>query len=170
MNFRYGSKWNNRLQCPIDEIGEAAARERGFAGWTSVTRMSDTGRNPKYTILVGPNASHVRVHRYDAAGSVIESYDWGEVPGRPELFLDNHKVWVYGDDVSEPQGFKDSVAHKAWVFFQDGTATCRETIKGMPEVKITRYRDLDMSGHWRERPAWGDWDRFGEHPEPVLTT
>ncbi|OLT39923.1 hypothetical protein BJF86_06710 [Serinicoccus sp. CNJ-927] len=86
------------------------------------------------------------------------------------MFLDNHKVWVYGDDVSEPQSFKDSVAHKAWVFFQDGTANCRDTIKGMPEVKITRYRDLDMSGRWRERPAWGDWDRFGEQPKPVLTT
>ncbi|WP_143553951.1 hypothetical protein [Serinicoccus sp. CUA-874] len=60
------------------------------------------------------------------------------------------------------------MGNKGWVFRQDGTADCREAIKGLPEVKITRYSDLDMSGHWRERPVWGDWNRFGEHPEPDI--
>lgn len=167
VSYRYGRDWNIRLLQPIAEIDQQEA-ERCFetSPQLSVSRLRADRAVPDYTLVMGAGGDHVRVRVYDDNGSIVESFDWGQVSESDKLFLMNYKVWVYAEDSSGPRTFSQSAAHKAWVFRQDGTATCRETIKGMPEVKITHYRDLDMSGHWRERPVWGDWDRFGEHPEP----
>lgn len=96
----------------------------------------------------------------------MEVYDYSVVDGDDRLFMDNHKLYVHTDEASTAQTFSQSVAHKGWVFRQDGTATCREVVKLMPDARISEYGDLDVSGHWRGRPAFGDWDGYGEHPEP----
>lgn len=168
MTYRYGTDWNIRLHQPIDEIGEPAARERFQTGpQVSVSKVdAGAGAVPAYTLILGPGGSHVRVRLYDAQGSVVETYDYSQVEWEERLFLDNYKQWVYPDDAAGPQRFSRSVAHKAWVFRQDGTATCRERVKGTPQDRVSEHRDLDLAGHWRDRPTFGDWDSFGEQPEP----
>lgn len=170
MTFRYGHDWNIRLRQPVDEVDEAVARRRFEKGpQVCVSPMVEAGVAPRYALILGPGGSHVRVRCLDVHGSVVDVYDYSQVEGDDRLFLDNYKQYVYAEDAREAQTFSQSKAHKAWVFRQDGTATCRETVKGMEEVRISEYRDLDVSGHWRERPVFGDWDRFGLHPEPGAT-
>jgi hypothetical protein len=168
MTYRYGHDWNVRMSQPIDEIDEAAARDRFVSGpQLSVSKVPEDGAAvPVYTLVLGPGGGHVRVARYDANGSVVETYDYSHVEGEERLFLDNHKAYVYADDAAGPQRFSQSRAHKAWVFRPDGTATCREVVKGIDDARVSEYHELDVSGHWRERPAFGDWDVFGEAPEP----
>lgn len=167
MTYRYGRDWNVELKKPIGEIDEAAARQRFADGpQLAVSRIADGQSVPDYTLILGVDGSHVRVRKYDVNGSVTEVFDYSFVEGEERLFMDNYKVYVYADDASTPQAFNQSVAHKAWVFRQDGTATCREVVKPMPDARVSEYRDLDVAGNWRARPAFGDWDRFGEQPEP----
>lgn len=166
LSYRYGHDWNTRMLQPIREMSEAAARKAFEAKpQVSVSKVEEGGV-PEYTLILGTGGQHVRVRKYDSQGSVVESYDYSSVEGDDRLFLNNYSTWVYADDARGPQGFMDSKAIKAWVFRQDGTATCRETVDGIEEARITEYRDLDVSGHWRPRPQWGDWDSFGLHPEP----
>lgn len=153
---------------PVEEITEQTARERFDHEHVSVTRLQDESSVPDYTVVTAPAGRHVRVYLYNVDGSTTEQFDWAEVDGETRLFLTGYGTWVYPEGRVGPQGFSESLGNKGWVFRQDGTADCREAIKGLPEVKITRYSDLDMSGHWRERPVWGDWNRFGEHPEPDI--
>lgn len=167
MTYRYGRDWNVELKKTISEIDESAARQRFVDGpQLAVSRVADGESVPDYTLVLGAGGSHVRVRHYDANGSVVEVFDYSSVDGDDRLFMDNYKVYVYADEATTPQTFNQSVAHKAWVFGPDGTATCREVVKPMPDARISKYRDLDVSGNWRARPAFGDWDRFGEHPEP----
>lgn len=167
MTYRYGLKWNVRRGHPVEEIDEATARERfATAPQLSVTRIAEGQQVPDYTLTLGPEGSHVRVVTYDENGSVVEVFDYAFVEGDDRLFMDNYKAYVYPDGATKPLSFMESVAHKAWVFREDGTATCREVVKPMPDARISEYRDLDVSGNWRVRPAFGDWDLYGEHPEP----
>lgn len=168
MTYRYGLKWNVRRGHPVEEIDEAAARTRFETGpELSVSRVAEGRTVPDYTLALGPGGSHVRVLRYDENGSTVEIFDYAQREGEDRLFLDNYKVYVYEEDATRPRTFSQAVAHKAWVFREDGTATCREVVKPMPDARITEYRDLDVTGNWRDRPAFGDWDRFGDHAEPV---
>lgn len=167
MTYRYGHTWNVRRGHPVEEVDEVGARALFESGpQLSVSRIEEGQTVPDYTLILGVEGSHVRVRRYDANGSITETFDYSFREGEERLFLDNYKVYVYPDDAASPQSFMDSVAHKAWVFREDGTATCREVVKPAPDARITEYRDLDVSGNWRARPAFGDWDAFGEHPEP----
>lgn len=167
MTFRYGLKWNVRRGRPVEEIDEAAARVRFLVGPEfSVSRVTQGATVPDYTLRVLPEGSHVRVEKYDKFGSTIEVFDFSQREGEDRLFMDNYTSYVYAEDVTSPRTFSQSVAHKSWVFREDGTATCREVVKPLLDARITEYRDLDLSGHWRARPTFGDWDRFGEHPEP----
>lgn len=167
MSYRYGHNWNTRLRQPIDEVDETTARRRFEEGpQVSVSRLADGAVVPDYTLVLGTAGSHVRVRLFDENGSIVESYDWAEVEGEDRLFLTDYWVWVYAEDATEPQTFSQSRANKAWLFRPDGTARSRESIKGHPEVRIREYQDMDMSGHWRDRPAFGEWDSFGELPEP----
>lgn len=171
MAYRYGHDWNVRRRHPVDEVDEATARRRFDEGpQVAVSRLDDGGSVPVYTLILGPRGGHVRVRRYDANGSVVETYDYSEVDGEDRLFLDNYKRWVYADGATGPQRFSQCVAHTSWVFRLDGTATCREVVKGLPEARVSEYRDVDVSRHWRDRPAFGAWDPFGEHPEPSRPT
>lgn len=170
MTFRYGHDWNTRMLQPIREMTEKAARaafER--KPQVSVSKVGEGGV-PEYTLVLGTGGQHVRVYRYDASGSVVECFDYSQVEGDDRLFLDNYATWVYADDAVGPQDFPESKAYKAWLFRHDGTARCRETVKGLEEARISEYRDLDVSGHWRDRPQWGEWDSFGLHPEPAAWT
>lgn len=167
MTYRYGRDWNIELKKPINEIDEQAAAQRLQDGpQLSVSKISEGRTVPDYTLVLGVDGSHVRVRKYDQNGSVLEVFDYSFVEGDERLFMDNYKVYVYPDEASTPQTFSQSVAHKSWVFRTDGTATCREVVKPMPDARVTEYQDVDVSGNWRDRPAFGDWDRFGEHPEP----
>lgn len=170
MSYRYGRDWNVRLREPVDEIDEATARQRFVDGpQLSVSRMGERGAVPDYTLILGAGGGHVRVRVYDDNGSVVETFDWAagdDQAADDQLFLSNYKVYVYPEGATRPQTFRNAVAHKAWVFWPDGTATCREVVEPVPEARVTEYRDLDVAGHWRARPAFGDWDRFGQHPAP----
>lgn len=167
MTHRYAQGWNVRLRQPIDEIDEATARRRFADGpQLAVIRLTGEHAVPDYTLTVAAGGEHVRVQRYDAHGSVVETFDYSSVPGEERLFLDNHKSYVYSDGATGPQRFSQSTAHKAWVFRTDGTATCRAVVKGIAEARVSSYHQLEVSGHWRERPDFGDWDSFGEAPEP----
>ena len=167
MTYRYGQNWNAGRGRPGLEIDEATARQRFDDGpFFSVSRLAEGRTVPDYTLVLQPGGSHVRVNRYDDNGSTVEVFDYSQREGQDRLFMDNYKLYVYPDDKTGPRTFTESLAHKAWVFREDGTATCRETVKGMPEARISEYRDLDMSGHWRARPAFGEWDSFGDQPEP----
>lgn len=167
MSFRYGYDWNIRLRQPVDEVDEASARRRFEEGpQVCVSPTVEGGLAPSYALILGPGGSHVRVRCLDANGSVVDVYDYSQVEGDQRLFLDNFTQYVYADEAQGPQRLSQSKAHKSWVFRQDGTATCRETVKGIEQARISEYRDLDVSGHWRDRPQWGEWDSFGLHPEP----
>lgn len=167
MTYRYGLKWNVRRGHPVEEIDEATARDRfATTPQMSVTRVAEGRHVPDYTLVLGPGGSHVRVVRYDENGSTVEVFDYSFREGEDRLFMDNYATYVYEEGATTPRTFSQSVAHKSWVFREDGTATCREVVKPMPDARISEYRDLDVSGHWRARPAFGDWDLYGEHPEP----
>ncbi|MGA4668340.1 hypothetical protein ACPCG0_00845 [Propionibacteriaceae bacterium Y1923] len=165
--YRYGHDWNLSLKKPINEIDELSARRRFADGpQLSVSKVEEGRAVPDFTLILGVGGTHVRVRKYDANGSITQTFDYSFRAGEDRLFLDNYKVHVYPDDAAGPLGFMESVAHKAWVFREDGTATCREVVKPAPDARITQYRNFDVSGHWRSRPAFGDWDTFGDHPEP----
>lgn len=167
MSYRYAQGWNVRLRQPIDEMDEPTARQHFDEGaQLAVLGTSDGQVTPDFTLIVGSGGGHVRVQRYDAAGSVSEIFDYSSVPEEERLFLDNYKLYVYSDGATGPQRFSQSVAHRAWVFRTDGTATCRAVVKGIADARVSSYHQLDVSGHWRERPDFGDWDSFGEAPEP----
>ncbi len=167
VTYRYGSGWNVRLKKPKEEFDEATARQCFAQGpMFAVSRVAEGQDVADFTLHVAAEGSHVRVQRYDANGSVVEVYDYAYVDGDDRLFMDNYKLYVYADDARTTRTFSQSVAHKSWVFRKDGTATCREVVKPLPDAKISQYRDLDVSGHWRARPSFGDWDGYGEHPEP----
>lgn len=167
MTYRYGRDWHKDQQRPIQEIDEAEARRRFVDGpQLSVSRVSQGQGVPDYTLILGADANHVRVRHYDAQGSIVQTLDWTTLPGEERLFMNGYSVHVYADEATGPQAFHQSVAHKTWVFRPDGTVTCREVVKPVPDARVTEYRDVDVSGNWRERPAFGDWDRFGEHPAP----
>lgn len=167
MTYRYGWIWNSRLGRPAEEMAEAQARERYRKGpQLSVSRVADGQTVPDFTLILGPDGSHVRIMLYDANGSTTEVFDYSAVAGDERLFLDNYKVYVYADQARSAQTFSKSAAHKAWVFRPDGTATCREVVKPLPDARVSHYRDLDVTSHWRPRPGFGEWDSFGEHPEP----
>ncbi len=168
MTYRYGHDWNVRMAQPIYEIDEPAARERFLTGpQLSVSKVPDESTAvPAYTVVLGPGGSHVSITLYDSNGSVVETYDYSQVEGEERLFLDNYKVYVYADDARGPQRFSQSAAHKAWVFRPDGTGTCREVVRGIEDARVSSYQDLDVSRHWRVRPTFGDWDGFGQTPQP----
>lgn len=168
MTYRYGLKWNVRRGHPVEEIDEATARERFREGpQFSVSRITHGRTVPDYTLSMQPGGTHLRVLKYDEFGSTVEIFDFSEREGDDRLFMNGYAVYVYPDDETRPRTFSQAVAHKSWVFREDGTATCREVVKPQPDARISEYRDLDVSGHWRERPAFGEWDGFGEHPEPA---
>lgn len=167
MTYRYGHTWHAKLKKPTSEIDESTARQRFADGpQLAVSRVAGGADVPDFTLLLGVDGSHVRVQRYDANGSVVEIYDYSFVDGDERLFMSNYTVYVYADEASTARTLGQAVAHKSWVFWQDGTATCREVVKPIPDARISHYRDLDVSGHWRARPSFGDWDGYGEHPEP----
>lgn len=168
MTYRYGHTWNADLSKPVKETDEAGARRLWESGpQVSVSRIEDGRAVPDYTLVLGPGGSHVRVVRYDVNGSTSETFDYSFRKGEDRLFLDNYKVYVYRDGADGPQTFLESVAHRSWVFREDGTATSREVVKPAPGARISEFRDLDLRGHWRARPAFGEWDGFGKHPEPL---
>ena len=167
MTYRYGLKWNVRRGHPVEEIDEVTARDRFQVGpQFSVSRVTQGRTVPDYTLSMQPGGAQLRVLKYDPEGSIAEIFDYSERDGRGGLFMHGYATYVYPDDEIGPRTLSQSVAHKSWVFREDGTATCREVVKPVPDARISEYRGLGVSGHWRSRPEFGDWDSFGDHPEP----
>lgn len=168
MQYRYGHDWNSFTREPVDEISEEQARRQWGSGPEfSVSRLQDGQQVPDWTLVLGPEGDYVRVTRYDAHGSVLEVWHFKRQESEQEkVFLAQLTTYVYRDDATRVQDFGESVAHKTWRFWPDGRARCRETISSEPQARVTQYRDVDVSAFWAPAPTFGDWDRWGDTPEP----
>lgn len=167
MQHRFGRDWNSFTGQPISEISEDQARERWENGPAfSVSRVGDGRRVPDWTLVVRPGGDYLKVSRYDENGSTVEVRHFSDEEGGEGLFLSQLTTYVYADDADRPQSFREAVAHKIWQFWPDGRARCRETITSQPQARVTEYRDVDVSSLWAPAPTYGDWDRWGDMPDP----
>lgn len=163
MTYRFGWKWNVRMIQPIDEKTEDEARQAWDAGEQfCVTSIREGNGLPQWTVLIANGADFVKVYRYDHNGSIAEITTFEAVEqGGDRLLLAAMVTYVYPDDADRALGQMDSVAHKSWAFWPDGRASCRETVKALPEVRVTEYQDVDLTHLWVDRPTFGDWERWG---------
>lgn len=167
MQYRFGDSWNGFTGKPVDEIGEEQARRRWEKGPAfSVTRVSRAHNVPDWTLVVGPGGEYLEVSRYDENGSIVEVRHFGLEEGGEGVFLSQVTTYVHADDAYGPQAFTEAVAHTIWQFWPDGRARRLQTITSQPTARVTEYRDMDVSALWEPAPVYGDWDRWGDMPDP----
>ncbi|ANS79227.1 hypothetical protein SGUI_1831 [Serinicoccus hydrothermalis] len=170
MTYRYGRDWHPVLRKPIQEITEKKARQRWASGpQFSVSQVDDEGSVPAYTLVVMPEGSFVRSERYDEHGSVVSAYHFDLIEGsEDQLFLHQVTEYVYPDRQTGYLAMNAAKAHTTFNFRPNGWARARFVVDGQPEARVEEYTGVDVSAHWVERPAFGDWDRLGADraPEP----
>lgn len=170
MQYRFGRDWNSFTREPIDEITEEQAGRRWVEGPAfSVSRVREGEVVPDWTLVVRPGGDYLKISRYDEHGSTVQVQHLSQEEGGDGLFLAQLTTYVYAEDATGVQDFTDAVAHKIWRFWPDGRARCRETITSQPQARVTEYRDVDVSPLWvGATPTFGDWDRWGDMPEPQV--
>lgn len=170
MNYLYGRDWHPTLRKPIKEVSEKEAR-RQFD--VKVPQLSvsagprlEHGQVPVYTLKIGRGGWAVDCHRYNPVGSISTVYAFREVDGRP--FLDNVVIYLYPDD-DRYYSQMHAKAVSMFTFRPDGWARRRFSVKDAPQAHVSEFTDVDVSAHWEDPMAFGDWDRFGAAREPALT-
>lgn len=170
MQYRFGRDWNPFTGRPIDEISAEQTRRRWEKGPAfSVSRVGDERGVPDWTLVVRPGGDYLKVSRYDEHGSIVEVRHFRQEEGGEGVFMSQLTTYVYPDDAQGPRSFTEAVAHKIWQFWPDGRARCRETITSQPQARVTEHRGVDVSGLWEPAPVYGDWDRWGDLPDPQTT-
>ncbi len=161
MQYRFCWKWDDDARRPVDEMTEAEAR-RAWAegpqlGVAAGEEVSD-GAVPAYSLEMSPLGEDVRVHHYDAAGSIVAILDFGTIDGR--LFLEEATEYLYPDD-GEYHGQSGHQAMRMYFFKPDGYARLRTRVKGTEVETVEEFTDVDVASHWVEPLDWGEWDRIG---------
>ncbi|WP_122260693.1 hypothetical protein [Ornithinimicrobium cerasi] len=172
MTYRYGRDWHGKLRKPMQEITEAQARKRFTDGpHLSVSRVDAAGEVPDYTLVLQPGAAYVRSSRYDGHGREVSVYHFREQDDHPgELFLEEVTVRVYPDGEERWLDVAGSKAHTTVTFRPNGWARARFAVPGLDQARVEEFTGVDVSGHWVQRPEFGDWDGLGEAREPALPT
>lgn len=169
MTYLFGLKWHDQLRQPIRPIDEATARQRWDTAQVSVSKVSEQGAVPEYTLVHQPGDTYLGVTFYNEHGSQTINYDFRPQPDRPdELFLEGVSVRVYPDGQDRYLDLRSSTAHTTLLFRPNGYARSRFVVTGEPEARIDEFTGVDVSTHWIPRPVYGDWDRLGRRREPDL--
>ncbi|MGY2875928.1 hypothetical protein ACVW00_003118 [Marmoricola sp. URHA0025 HA25] len=163
MNYLYGRAWHEQGRFPVGEISEDEARkvwdngpQLGVAAGESLER----GSAPEYSLEMSAHAADVDVNHYDESGSVVASLGWQTIDGR--LYLSDVAEWLYPDDGSFHE-MDECLAVRKYLFKPDGYARLRSDVKAAGGVTVEEFTGVDVSDHWLEPLAWGDWDRIGRH-------
>lgn len=126
--------------------------------WFSVIAFADDVPDagvPEYSIEIVPPAKFFRVHFYDQAKSLRFVYDFDTIEGR--LFLENITEYTYSD-TSRMRRRNESLVTESLTFKPDGTMHQRKNDKAKDYIEEADYRGTDVSSHWENVPAFGEWE------------
>jgi hypothetical protein len=168
VKYLYGRAWHEQGRFPVDEMDEDRARkawEKGPQVAVAAGEDLERGSVPEYTLEMNAHAEDVDVYSYDAAGSVVASLGWQTIDGR--LFLSDVAEWLYPDD-GEFHEQDEALAFRKYLFKPDGYARLRSDVKEAGGVTVEEFKGVDVSDHWLDALAWGDWERIGRH-RPTAT-
>jgi len=170
MRYLYGWKWNERRRAPVDEMTEQEAR----AAWEQGPQLGvaagpdlEPGVVPEYSLTASPHGEDVSVRHYAAEGSVEAVLAYGTVDGR--LFLEEVTEYLYPDD-GQFHSQMANLAVRRYFFQPDGYCRLRTRIKEAGAETVEEFSDVDVSDHWLDPLAWGDWDRIGRHRPEAPTS
>lgn len=167
MQHVYGWSWNAKLRQLIDELTEDQARTRFDEGpQLGVVALPQPDAVPLYALTLSAGAADVRVHRYDARGSQTASLDYTVLDGR--LFLEQAGEWLYPED-DRYHAFGGALAHRTFEFQPSGVVRLSSRVKETGVETVEEFSDVDVSGHWIDPLAWGDWDRVGRYDPPAVS-
>lgn len=165
--YAYVGQWNARLRRPMPGeswLDEADARDayesrsRRFDVVSADARAEGAdgrgGPAPFVLTVWAGGVSAATTQFYTEHGTLWRSIEYKEVDGR--LF-----TWIV-DDYSYPGDDKryaasQSILHLTGTFDPDGTGTLTVNDKSKPTVDRLSMDQVDVSGNWFERPAFGDW-------------
>jgi hypothetical protein len=168
VNYLYGRGWHPSGRFPIGEMTEDEAHkawQKGPQLGVAAGDDLDRGKVPEYVLELNAQGEDVDVFWYDAAGSVVASVSWQTIDDR--LFLSDVAEWLYPDD-GEFHEMDECLAFRKYLFKPDGYARLRSDVKSADAVTVEEFTDVDVSDHWLDPLAWGDWDRIGRH-RPTAT-
>ena len=161
MEHLYGWSWHPEERLVIDELSEDQARAAFDQGpQLGVVALPEPGAVPAYVLEISAGAEDVRVTQYTPEGSVAATIDYTVVDGR--LFLEQVGEWLYPDDGAyHPMG--DAQAFRQYFFKPRGRVKVKSRLAGAAAETVEEFTDVDVSDHWVDPLAWGDWDRIGLH-------
>lgn len=166
--YLFSRGWHPFDRKPVDPCDEAAARELWRSGRDVAVTVGEAvtaGGVPGFTVTIGPEGRDVDVEWYGSGGSIVTKASYQSFAERPdELFLSDLGEYLYPDE-DRAYTFRQSTAHRKYLFRPDGYARLRTDVKAAPAVKVEEFHDVDVSSHRVPALQWGDWDRFGSLPD-----
>jgi len=170
MKYLYGWAWHDEDRHPIDELTEEQARtawdDGPQLGVAAGEGLAD-GAVPEYSLELSPHGEDVRVNYYTSEGSIEAIYDYGTIDDR--LFLEEVTEYLYPDD-GQHHSHIANLAVRMYFFKPDGYCRLRTRIKETGVETVEEFSDVDVSDHWLDPLAWGDWDRIGRHRPEAPTS
>jgi hypothetical protein len=177
-SYAYLGRWNDWLNKPVSDeswIDEDEARRRyetepaAFEIVPATLRseldrldlaQSESPRTPvdppRWVIRVSAGSGYrFKVTFLNRAGSVWRSIDYKQIAGR--LFKDG--VWEYtypDEDRLYPQD--RSLVTMQGIFNPDGSGSAMINDKSSPTIDRLSMDQVDVSGHWMDVPAFGEWE------------
>jgi hypothetical protein len=165
----YTTRWNdltNRPSADHDWIDEGQARDRFERNeFIDVVESSTIGSDglvyPRWVMgIAGLRgvAGGARLEFHDGQGSIWRAVDYQIVQGR--LFRFNVADFDYSTDQQRWE-MSEATAGVEVTVDPDGTGTVERWEAG-GDQELTEFTGLDVSDHWLEVPAFGDWDALAD--------
>lgn len=165
--FAYLGQWNEKTGRPAldqewldDAVARAAyeERSRGFdvvpADVRIAVETANTSRTPWVLHSWPGGVAAFRSTFFTPAGSIFRIIDWKDEGDR--IFKWSVVEYSYPDD---DKGYRQdqNIMLVRGNFNTDGTGTLTINDKSKPTVDRLSMDQVDVSGNWLDRPAFGEW-------------